>query len=199
MKNMSLKTLTMILALACLVATGCRKKPAGITPIPNSKAGAVGSAGEMPSGGILGGGEGTGGTGLGGSELHPTAMGAGHVGWNANTEALKAETVYFDYDSATVKASEQSKVASVASYLKSNGSAAVRVEGNADERGTEEYNRALGERRALAIREALIQAGIAADRVDTLSNGEDKPAEAGHNAAAWDKNRRGDFIVLTAP
>ncbi|MFM2294718.1 MAG: hypothetical protein RLZZ350_1131 [Verrucomicrobiota bacterium] len=195
---MSLKTLTMILALACLVATGCRKKPAGVTPIPNSKSGQVydpnlqqppiTDPSQDPNRKPIG-------------ETDPLAHppGPGHLGWNANTEALKAETVYFDYDSATVKASEQSKVASVVSYLKSNSSAAVRVEGNCDERGTEEYNRALGERRALAIREALIQAGIAADRVDTLSNGEDKPAEAGHNAAAWDKNRRGDFIVLTAP
>jgi peptidoglycan-associated lipoprotein len=194
MKNMNLKTVTMILALVCLAATGCRKKPANVTPLPKGGVPTINNT-DLQNG--LPFTDPNGANGNNNNGANPTAMGAGHVGWNQNAEALKAETIYFDYDSATVKASEQSKVASVASYLKSNGSAAVRVEGNADERGTEEYNRALGERRALAIREALIQAGIAADRVDTLSNGEDKPAEAGHNAAAWDKNRRGDFIVLT--
>ena len=78
-------------------------------------------------------------------------------------------------------------------------SAAVQVEGHCDERGTEEYNRALGERRALAAREALIGLGIASDRVDTISYGEDKPAVPGHNESAWSKNRRGAFVLLTPP
>ena len=76
---------------------------------------------------------------------------------------------------------------------------AVLVEGNCDERGTEEYNRSLGERRALAGREYLIKLGIDADRVDTITYGEDRPADPGHNEAAWAKNRRDDFVVLTAP
>jgi peptidoglycan-associated lipoprotein len=73
------------------------------------------------------------------------------------------------------------------------------VEGNCDERGTEEYNRSLGERRALALRESLISLGIEATRVDTISYGEDKPVATGHDEAAWKQNRRGDFIQLTPP
>ena len=112
---------------------------------------------------------------------------------------LKAETIYFDYDKEAIKASEQSKLEDVANYLKSHAEAALRVEGNCDERGTEEYNRALGERRALAAREYLVRLGIDAGRVDTISYGEDKPVNPGHNEAAWSKNRRDDFTVLLPP
>jgi len=116
-----------------------------------------------------------------------------------NREALAAETVYFDYDKNTVKPSEVPKIQRVAAYLKNNAGANLRIEGNCDERGTEEYNRSLGERRALAIRELLMSEGVAAERVTTLSYGEDKPADQGHDEAAWSKNRRGDFVVLQAP
>ena len=122
-----------------------------------------------------------------------------HTGWNANADALKAEIVYFDFDKSAIRASETSKLEHVVEYLKSNPESAVRVEGNCDERGTEQYNRSLGERRSLAAREYLLNAGIAATRVDTLSNGQDKPAELGHDESAWSKNRRDEFIVLTAP
>jgi len=98
-----------------------------------------------------------------------------------------------------VKSSEKSKAAAVADYLKGNAAAAVKVEGHCDERGTEEYNRSLGERRALACREELIRLGIDANRVDTISYGEDRPADPGHDESAWKKNRRGEFVLLTPP
>jgi peptidoglycan-associated lipoprotein len=110
--------------------------------------------------------------------------------------ALASETLYFDLDKASVKASERSKVERVAAYLKADGKANLRVEGNADERGTEEYNRSLGERRALAVREYLVNLGIAPERVTTLSFGEDKPANPGHDEAAWAQNRRAEFVVI---
>jgi peptidoglycan-associated lipoprotein len=122
-----------------------------------------------------------------------------HTNWTANTEALKEYSVHFAYDSSAVRAADKSKVASVADYLKANPKVAVRVDGNCDERGTEEYNRSLGEKRALAGREELIRMGIESDRVDTLSYGEDKPANTGHNENAWKENRRDDFVVLTPP
>jgi len=87
----------------------------------------------------------------------------------------------------------------VATYLKANTTAAVRIEGNCDERGTEEYNRSLGERPRLGAREGLAKLGIDANRVDTVSYGEEKPAVPGHNEAAYSKNRRDEFIVLTPP
>jgi peptidoglycan-associated lipoprotein len=123
----------------------------------------------------------------------------GHPNWIENAEQLKADSIHFAYDSSAVRSADKSKIAEVANYLKSNPQTAVRVEGNCDERGTEEYNRSLGERRALAAREELVRLGVASDRVDTISYGEDKPADTGHTPAAWEKNRRDDFVLLTPP
>jgi peptidoglycan-associated lipoprotein len=107
--------------------------------------------------------------------------------------------VYFDFDSSVLKTVEKPKVRAVADYLKANAANAVKVEGNCDERGTEEYNRSLGERRALAVREELIRLGIDPTRVDTISYGKDRPVDPGHDESAWRKNRRDDFVVLTPP
>jgi len=122
-----------------------------------------------------------------------------HTNWVEHPDILKDQTIHFAFDSSAIRSSEKSKVSKVADYLKKNPDTAVRVEGNCDERGTEEYNRSLGERRALAAREQIVGLGIAADRVDTVSYGLDKPVAPGHNEAAWKQNRRDDFVVLTPP
>ncbi|HEY1170419.1 MAG TPA: peptidoglycan-associated lipoprotein Pal [Verrucomicrobiae bacterium] len=109
---------------------------------------------------------------------------------------FKANTVYFDYDRATVRAAERVRIDEVAAYLKGKPTYMVQIEGHCDERGTEEYNRSLGERRALAVREYLINSGVEAQRVHTISYGEDRPAEIGSSEGAWAKNRRGEFILL---
>jgi len=171
---------------------GCKKKPIGVTTLPSSR---IGTPTEPPPGGIIGGG-----TGPSSAPAEPfvgTPPGPGHPGWPEDHEKFKAQTVYFDFDSAVVKSGEKSKIEVVSAYLKANPSHAVKIEGNCDERGTEEYNRSLGERRALAVREALIADGIAPDRVDTISFGEDKPAVAGHDEAAYKMNRRDEFVLLT--
>lgn len=111
-------------------------------------------------------------------------------------EMFKQDTVFFAFDKYNVKPDELSKIQAVATYLKNQPSEAVLVEGHCDERGTPEYNRALGERRALSVRESLVSLGISADRVQTVSFGEDKPVDPGHNEAAWSKNRRGEFVLL---
>jgi peptidoglycan-associated lipoprotein len=116
--------------------------------------------------------------------------------FNEDKEALKAESVHFDLDRATVKGSERPKLDRVAAYMKSEGSISLRVEGNCDERGTEDYNRSLGERRALSAREYLVNSGVAPERITTVTLGEDNPADTGHDESAWSKNRRADFIVL---
>jgi peptidoglycan-associated lipoprotein len=110
--------------------------------------------------------------------------------------ALASYTVHFAFDSATVKKSEDSNISAVASALAASASDKLLIEGNCDERGTEEYNRSLGERRADALRESLVKAGVSGDRIRTISYGKDKPADPGHDDAAWAKNRRGDFILL---
>ncbi len=122
-----------------------------------------------------------------------------HTGWSEDKDHFAVQTVHFAFDSSTVKSADKSKVAAVADYLKGNSQNAVRVEGNCDERGTEEYNRSLGERRALAVREELVHLGVTPDRVDTISYGEDKPVATGHNEDSWKQNRRADFILLTPP
>jgi peptidoglycan-associated lipoprotein len=117
----------------------------------------------------------------------------------AHPEILKAYSVYFDFDSSVIKSGERPKLTSVAEYLKGHPGEAVRIEGNCDERGTEEYNRSLGERRALASREALVEQGIDSLMVETISYGKDRPVAPGHDESAWRLNRRSDFVVLTPP
>jgi peptidoglycan-associated lipoprotein len=112
-------------------------------------------------------------------------------------EFFRANTVYFDFDRSTVKESERGKIEAVARHLASNPTHAMRVAGHCDERGTEGYNLALGERRALAVREYLVKLGVSPDRVDTISYGESSPVATGHNEASWKQNRRGEFILLT--
>ena len=117
---------------------------------------------------------------------------------NIDKEKLAAYTVHFKYDSAVVEDSEQANVASVGQALSADPNAKLLIEGHCDERGTEEYNRSLGERRALALREALAKDGVDPARVRTISYGKDKPVDPGHDESAWTKNRRGEFIYCTA-
>lgn len=127
----------------------------------------------------------------------PTApSGADFDNYTKDPDFFKANTVYFEFDRSTIKASERVKVEEVALYLKTQTGVKLMVEGHCDERGTEEYNRALGERRALSLREYLVNLGISPERVYTISYGEDQPAVPGHNEAAWAKNRRGVFVLL---
>jgi peptidoglycan-associated lipoprotein len=194
MKVSNLSHLVLFALIVSIPAVGCRKKPSSLTPLPGARAGQVpepGTAGPI------------------GTEKNPQAVPEptgipsnnpdSHKGWLENAEMFKADTVHFDFDSSVVKSGEKGKVAKVADYLKSNSADAVRVEGNCDERGTEEYNRSLGERRALALREELVRLGVDPSRVDTVSYGEDKPVDPGHDESAWRKNRRGDFILLSPP
>jgi peptidoglycan-associated lipoprotein len=119
--------------------------------------------------------------------------------WPRNRDIFKPYTVHFDFDSSAVKAAEKPKAAAVADYLKANALDGIEIEGHCDERGTEEYNRALGERRALALREELLRLGIDPARIDTISYGKDRPEDPGHNEAAWKLNRRGEFVLEKHP
>jgi peptidoglycan-associated lipoprotein len=103
--------------------------------------------------------------------------------------------VQFAYDSCEVSSEEQSKVQQVATAMKASSGKLI-IAGFTDDRGTEEYNRGLGERRALAVRQALIGDGIPADRVQTVSFGKEMPADSGSGEAAWAKNRRAEFGVV---
>ena len=103
--------------------------------------------------------------------------------------------VYFGFDSTVVPQGEVGKIDAVAQHLEANANRVVVVEGNCDERGSNEYNMALGENRAGIIRNYLVQSGIDASRIQTRSYGEEKPAVDGHDEGAWALNRRGDFAI----
>lgn len=103
--------------------------------------------------------------------------------------------VFFALDSDTVDAEGQKVLDANAAVLRKYPTWAITIEGHSDERGTAEYNLALGERRALAVKSYLLSLGIAADRIRTVSYGKEFPFDPGHDEAAWAKNRRGHFVV----
>lgn len=196
--------LTLGLAVTCLVATGCKKKPGYMTDLPakNPASRTAGGPTAPPPGRPLPLGDETGGTEVRplnpDDPIPPTARGK-YEGWIEDATVFAADSVHFAFDSATVRNNDRANLENVATYLKAHAVNAVRVEGNCDKRGTEEYNRALGERRALAAREELVRLGIAPDRIETISYGEDRPADPAENEAAYAKNRRADFILLSPP
>lgn len=105
------------------------------------------------------------------------------------------EPVYFAFDATAIKPDELGKIEAVAKHLADNPDRVVTIEGNCDERGSNEYNVTLGEDRAIMVANFLGQNGISADRVETVSRGETNPAVAGSGEESWSKNRRGEFII----
>jgi peptidoglycan-associated lipoprotein len=172
MSKKSWMLVVMMVAAVAMVGTGCKKKP---------KAGA-GMGGIDDVGGVAG----------------TDVMGEG---LSARPEELlqiasQFGVVYFDYDSAQVNPAERAKIEAVAEYLRANPSISLAVEGHCDERGSNEYNLALGERRALAVRAYLVGLGIEAARIQTKSMGEEQPVALGHDEASWSQNRRAAFALF---
>jgi len=193
-KYASLLAVGLVLSLA---ATGCKTKKKDVTPIPGSGGvSGISGPGGLDQAGRLGSMDNNGGIGSnalpGGGDaatFDPDQM-------DQDRGAFSLQTVYFGYDSSSISSSEQSKLEVIASALQSDLSAKLLIEGNCDERGTEEYNRSLGERRALSAREGLAALGVDPARVATRSYGEDRPADEGHDQSAWSKNRRDEFVLL---
>ena len=174
------------------VATGCKHKPADVTILPGRRPTPPNSGSPTP---LVSGGQ------LAGNEIPTTGVPLPEdlndlSKFEQLREILAPHTVHFDYDSPVVKSSEKPHVQAVADYLKGASGMALLIEGHCDERGTEEYNRALGERRALALREALIQLGADASRMTTRSFGKDRKIDPGNSEASHARNRRGEFVVL---
>jgi peptidoglycan-associated lipoprotein len=186
---MKTKKLTYLLVLGLsftFTVVGCKKKTTSVTPLDPARAGeATPDLGTNPA-------------------LNPDANAqatGGLPSWrpedfNPDPTAFAAEVVHFDYDSAVVRESEMAHVEAVAAKLRSEGSAMLLIEGHCDERGTEEYNRSLGERRALTLRDELAKRDIDGMRVQPRSFGEDRPVAVGQDESAWSKNRRGEFVLL---
>lgn len=106
------------------------------------------------------------------------------------------ERIFFDFDSYLLAPAARGKLTKNAEVMKKNGGARIRIEGHCDERGSDEYNLALGEKRARSAMQYLVTLGIAADRLSIISYGEEKPADSGHDKAAWAKNRRDEFVTV---
>jgi peptidoglycan-associated lipoprotein len=105
------------------------------------------------------------------------------------------QKIYFNFDSADLSEESRSALSKNAELLSKQTSVSLRIEGNCDERGSDEYNLALGERRAKAARDYLVNLGVAPERLSVISYGEEKPVDPGHDEAAWAKNRRDEFVV----
>lgn len=105
------------------------------------------------------------------------------------------QTVHFAFDRADLSAEAQNALSDMADYFKANANVMVQVEGHCDKRGTIEYNLALGARRAEAVKDYLVQLGVEANRMTTISYGEEKPVDEGHDETAHAKNRRAEFTI----
>ena len=110
-------------------------------------------------------------------------------------QAQVGDRVFFDFDKSNLKPEAQATIKKWAAFLKEHGTASVTIEGHCDERGTREYNIALGERRATAAKNYLVAQGIPAGRVSTISYGKERPAVVGSNEAAWSQNRRAVMVI----
>jgi peptidoglycan-associated lipoprotein len=169
-------TVALFVALACLLMlNACAKKPvaplAEVAPAaPVVQAEAAGS-GAAPAG-------------LQNEAVREAA---------APGAVLNLEKVFFDFDAYTLTSPAREVLALNAEWLRQNPAARLTVEGHSDERGSDEYNLALGQRRAEAAKAYLVSLGIAAERLTSLSYGEERPAVAGSDESAWSQNRRADF------
>jgi peptidoglycan-associated lipoprotein len=197
----------LIFAMALLVgATGCKRSPKGPTPIQGARTTVPNTSNQTPLVQPIPPGQGFGDSNPIRSTQqadvdparNPTDLpGFRNFDGPQDRDTLKPYIVYFDLDRHNVRADQASKLEAVAAHLKSNANQNLILEGHCDERGTEEYNRALGERRALSLREYLGNLGVNLERVLTKSFGEDKPAIVGHTEDAWSKNRRGEFVLVS--
>jgi peptidoglycan-associated lipoprotein len=121
----------------------------------------------------------------------------GEFGVTDTPEALIDQTIiYFDFDSASIRSEYAQAIAAHAAHLVGNLRMAVRLEGHTDERGSREYNIGLGERRAQAVRRALMLQGVSGDQISTVSLGEERPAVSGSDEEAWAMNRRVEIVYL---
>ena len=140
-----------------------------------------------------GGGGGSDSDSVNGTPLPERQEGVSFLG--SNVDRSKFQPVYFGFDSVALDGGERGKIDEVAGFMKS-GSNTLIIAGFTDERGTPDYNRGLGERRAQAVREALIRAGVDAGKIQTVSFGAEMPAATGGGEGAWGKNRRAEFGVV---
>jgi peptidoglycan-associated lipoprotein len=189
-------TLILTFGLASIISfTGCHKKPVGLTSLPGQSGPSITGPGVENSGKLETPHVSESGIPMSSESNNPYAK-----LWNGqgteNRDKFAADTVHFKTDGATIEQGDRAKLDDVANYFKSNTTDALNIEGNCDERGTEQYNLSLGDKRALAVREYLANLGVDPQRLHTVSYGEAKPVATGHDEAAWHKNRRAELVLL---
>jgi peptidoglycan-associated lipoprotein len=182
---MNKATITLLAAACLLTANACAKKPmapvAEIAPLAPVVQTAAAGIGEAPT---------------------PTpAPAPARISTEPVSEAaapvvslLKLEKVFFEFDDYTLTPEARGILARNAEWLRQNPAARLTIEGNCDERGSDEYNLALGQRRAEAVKNYLVSLGVAAERLSSTSYGEERPAAAGSDESAWSQNRRAEFL-----
>ena len=192
MKRTTIFNLIVLGLVLMFGVTGCKKTPKDPTKIPGYNQGIRGDKSSgMMDGGTMPPIETDSSTGSIAAADPSSLEGRTH-----NREMFAANTVHFELDSAAVKGSDASNLETVANYFKSSSAGDLIVEGYCDERGTEGYNLALGDKRANSLREYLVNLGVSPSRIHTVSFGEANPVDPGQNESAWAKNRRGEFIFV---
>jgi len=171
-----------VVALCSLLAVGCAKKPAAQEQVVSETPVETQVAAEQPTAVVE-----QGVTESTVSEQVPADLEA---------VARQLQRIHFEFDQFTLSSEARDILAANAALLQANRDVKVRIEGHCDERGSDEYNLALGERRAIATRDYLVSLGVAADRVSTISYGEEMPLDPTANDAAWAKNRRAEFKAV---
>jgi peptidoglycan-associated lipoprotein len=155
------------------------------------------SADEAPQGSALGGGAGAGAGGAGSGIASSELAGRPQPGTQEDLAVSVGDRVFFDYDSVVLSPEATGVLDQQAAWLQQYPDVIVTIEGHADERGTREYNLALGDRRANAVKNYLLALGVTPARLLTISYGEERPADPGHDDAAWSQNRRAVTTVAT--
>jgi peptidoglycan-associated lipoprotein len=171
----------LMLALTCLLAAGCAKKPTDTNLEDGTADGTMTEDMTQDSQ-----------TGIGESGLDESAIGDDGMG-GATTDIQGLERINFDFDQYNLGATAQQILVNNAQYLKANPTVKVRIEGYCDERGSDEYNLALGQRRALAAKNYLVSLGVSADRLSVISYGEELPLDPSGTEEAYAMNRRAEF------
>ena len=178
-----MRRILVLMLIACLGVVGCGHKP--IKPDVNQ-------ASQTANSGVD-----ANGAGANGAAAGQTANGGDEDTAGPQAGLLARRVIYFDFDSSEIKGDGTDIVGAHAKYLTNNPTARVRLEGHTDDRGSREYNIGLGERRAQSVRRALLLQGATEAQLSTVSYGAERPAVAGHDEAAWSKNRRVEIVYLT--
>lgn len=190
--NRNFKVLTTVLAMGTMMYSGCAKKE---TVRPDAAPAAVASSAATPADAAPP--PAAGATPSGPQQVVAEAAPSNAALTSGTADAAKGlDPIYFDFDSALLGDAARATLSTNFTRLKGNATARVRIEGHCDERGSDEYNLALSERRAQAAAQYLEALGIPAAQLSVIGYGEEKPADSSHDEAAWTRNRRDEFAVV---